>query len=418
MHTEAAICCAELALSAMQDARALLDESAWPKPPVSLQPQRTVWAEVLPPAPGPSDGSGGGSRESVYSVRSVGRVRGESIDILTALIMDDGFRRWNSEQRSLAQMVVPEQLWTVHATALMSVPNIQARDLVYVCAHAEEPDGRRLIIERSVRHPSWPPQPAAVRAWRFFAVQLSPVGSTILPLQPVGRHSKDALPPIMEQEVELCLVLQLDLGDLTERFTSQFALESAELINAISTYISHPGWEVERKRLEAEGSRLPAPRRIEVPSRGASRKSSADAHGRSPRSSRTTHRRIGTTGSSSRRSPHACESPRRDSVVSSNGSDSGSASAGHASDGEGGSVAGGSVEGGDWEPASAQSALGADDGERHVEEQRTGRISVDGSEGGDEVPERLGPPIMEKPQISAGSDLHRAQILAMSGLRM
>lgn len=137
------------------------------------------------------------------------------------LLMDARFRQWRSDLvrvpdgRRLIQEVVPEHLWVTHETS--AVPGAKMRDFVSVCSHAQLPRGR-LLIERSVEHEEWPQQSDAARAWRFLGVLVQQITS--------ANVSDEA------SMLEVTTVLQLDLS-LHERLTSEFALESSELIQAI-----------------------------------------------------------------------------------------------------------------------------------------------------------------------------------------
>ena len=59
----------------------------------------------------------------------------------------------------------------------------------------------------------------------------------------------------------MCTLPQVDLGSIAERFTSEYALEHADIINPLIQYMALPGWAEERARLLAEGPRMPKERK-------------------------------------------------------------------------------------------------------------------------------------------------------------
>lgn len=260
MEGDPSIHCADLALGSIEDARELLSPETWAsEAPVSIQDGRTVWSAPRQLAHHGDNSSRGGQGNLVQTVRSVGRVRGASAGLLSSVLMDDDFRSWHSGNRSaraLAGIIVPEQLWVVHEREMVAaVPSIQSRDCVYICTRAEQPDGAWLLIERSTDHDVWQKEPDAVRAWRFLAVSLHPLPRT------------SAAEPQDEPEVEVSMILQVDLGDLSEHFTSMYSLEQADLVPSIQSYIRRPQWAADSARLLADGPLLPEAPRVAGASR-------------------------------------------------------------------------------------------------------------------------------------------------------
>jgi len=261
---------AELALETLADARALLNPDTWDTPPTSLQPFRTIWSASRKPANG-GDLSLQGDEKEVPTVRCTGRVRGGSPRLLAELLMDERFHAFRHEQRFLQEVIVPNQLWVLGELVLWDVPNIQEREFCCVSTHAEQADGAILVIERSIEHEAWPRRPSSVRGWRCLAILLSMVtpsstqsSSALSESAQGGDQHNDALrvltdgEPACEGDVDVAVVLQVDLGNIAEHFTGEYALEQVDLMTAIDKYTSTPGWPAERKRLMSEGPRLPA----------------------------------------------------------------------------------------------------------------------------------------------------------------
>ena len=239
--TSIAAHCAELGLESLSDARQLLRESDWGETPVSAQPQRTLWLSQKPPAPGGGDSPC--PQPTVLSVRCTGEVSGLGVSDAAAVLQDQAFHAWRSEDRELKQVIVEGELSLVQETVLDNVPNLQRREFLYLCMHAEQPDGGMLIIERSVDNPTQSNKGGAVTGWRFLAVSVTPI-------EPAAHG---------EPSVQINLVLQVDLGNLPGLFTSEFALERADLVNALNQYTERPVWPQERARLRAEGISPPPP---------------------------------------------------------------------------------------------------------------------------------------------------------------
>ena len=178
----------------------------------------------------------------VTTVRSVGRVRGASVGTVSALLMDNDFHTWRRQRRELRQEIVRGQLTVVREMVLEelgAVPSIQRRELSYLCTHAEEPGGGRMLIERSFHHDTWPLQNGAACGWHFSAISVVPVlESGSQAHEPTSEALDGSVPPSSEPhaaaagaapepEVELCLIHQIDLGGtVVERFGREYATEA------------------------------------------------------------------------------------------------------------------------------------------------------------------------------------------------
>ena len=188
-------------------------------------------------------------------------------------------------------------------TVLGTVPNIQRREFVCVCTHADQPGGGKLLVERSIEHDAYTADGRSVRGWRFCAISVQPrpvltntpsSSYTNSPACSAGEGSSFGRSANEEVEVTLilqvrcccfvcpratmsqtlrsetapfflcrcvCTLPQVDLGSIAERFTSEYALEHADIINPLIQYMALPGWAEERARLLAEGPRMPKERK-------------------------------------------------------------------------------------------------------------------------------------------------------------
>ena len=205
---------ADLALACLSDARSLLEPDGWDElNPVSHQMQRTIWAGLRPAA-----AAGGSCSDSpmVFSVRCSGRVRNASADLISATLMDDGFRTWRQNDRELCEIIVPHHLCVVQETVLGTVPNIQRREFVCVCTHADQPGGGKLLVERSIEHDAYTADGRSVRGWRFCAISVQP--RPVLTNTPSSSYTNSPACSAGEgssfgrsanEEVEVTLILQV-----------------------------------------------------------------------------------------------------------------------------------------------------------------------------------------------------------------
>lgn len=161
------------------------------------------------------------------------------------------------------QVIVPDQLWVISETVLEDVPNIQRRELLSICTHAEQPDGGMLVIERSIDHHAWPARPArGVRGWQFVATSITP-GASAPPSSSssapfAGAEAGDGAEQPDAESVVLERVVQVDLGNVSARFTNEYALEAADIVSGLTSYLALPTWPDERTRLQAaSGPMLP-----------------------------------------------------------------------------------------------------------------------------------------------------------------
>ena len=205
---------ADLALACLSDARSLLEPDGWDElNPVSHQMQRTIWAGLRPAAT-----TGGSCSDSpmVFSVRCSGRVRNASAELISATLMDDGFRTWRQNNRELCEIIVPHHLCVVQETVLGTVPNIQRREFVCVCTHADQPGGGKLLVERSIEHDAYTADGRSVRGWRFCAISVQP--RPVLTNTPSSSYTNSPACSAGEgssfgrsanEEVEVTLILQV-----------------------------------------------------------------------------------------------------------------------------------------------------------------------------------------------------------------
>ena len=158
-----------------------------------------------------------------------------------------------------------------------------------------------LVIERSIEHEAFPTGVGAVNSWRFLAVSLMPVSeggeggsstcgsnqSNSPALYTGGVFSR--APPEPEPVVEVNLVLQVDLGAIAERFTSEYAFERADVIQHLAAYMALPSWPRERARLDAHGFKMPPIPPLNSSERRSRRRGPGMHQGASPSGMRATH---------------------------------------------------------------------------------------------------------------------------------
>jgi len=248
LSASVALRCTDAALEALNDSNELLKSDGWGSA-VSVQPSRTLWSAELPR-----------QRSSccVLSVRSKGRIRGPSAELLRKVLVDAEFHEYFSpEPRVLEHVVVPKELWVVRQSIVVGVPHILPREFVCICGQADLPGDGKLLIEQSIEDETWPQSEGSVRGYRFLAVALHPVTPDIdVESATDGMSVNDGGDE--QHWVDVELALQLDLGLQGGRFTENCALEASELISSLSSFLSLPSWPAVRRRLEQEGPRPPA----------------------------------------------------------------------------------------------------------------------------------------------------------------
>lgn len=288
LSASVALRCTDAALEALNYSNELLKSDGWGAA-VSVQPSRTLWSAELPR-----------QRSSccVQSVRSKGRIRGPSAELLRKVLVDAEFHEYFSpEPRVLDHVVVPKELWVVRQVSagadpslrqlmpdrlgsrmrnpfvrvsqsiVVGVPHILPREFVCICGQADLPGDGKLLIEQSIEDETWPQSEDSVRGYRFLAVALHPITRDIdVESATDGMSVNDGGDE--QHWVDVELALQLDLGLQGGRFTENCAFEASELISSLSSFLSLPSWPAVRRRLEQEGPRPPA-RMSGSPSGGA-----------------------------------------------------------------------------------------------------------------------------------------------------
>lgn len=298
---EPGIYCADTAIASLDLAHELLSHREWGDP-VSHTSSRTLWSTELPRM---GSDIADGDQRPIRSVRSEGRVRGVSPEIVRRLLQDVEFHRFlSAEYRWLEEVIVPQELWVVRQSVALEVPHIARREFASVCLHNELAGGSKLLIEQSVGLDDWPtPEAGVVRAYKYLAVAMHPVlrsqqqlgvgsvssssgGSNATASSDdagdeasISFNSHHSADKDRHSVVNIVTVMQCDLGGVPAKFTENYALEAVELTHAINNFLAQSTWPATHKRLSAEGPRLPPrrqPRSPKVPREGSSPQSPAD----------------------------------------------------------------------------------------------------------------------------------------------
>jgi len=228
------------AFEAIDYGRLLLESTEW-GPPVARTPSRTIHRRSAP--------------EPYCQGQWIrGRIKGESdVRVLLHLLCDHKFKQHidrDIRDLQMTQDVVQGQLWVQREVIDLKTPLVANREVTYLTAQAELGGGQRLLVEAPLSGDQPPDSAGTVRARRFVACRLAPVG---------------------DDEIELTVVTEVHLGgNVTAHFQESHLDARCEIVDAINAYVASPAWHETREQLARSGPVLirrlsPLPSAVRAP---------------------------------------------------------------------------------------------------------------------------------------------------------